>query len=557
MYEQPDAGSSGFEVSPDIEEWKPVPVLAPSRRSISDWLKRLLACNPFYLISAALLLFGMYRLSVDPHIFRVESAQLVFNFTSLEFYELLLVGTAIVLARRRIWYDATLLVALENLFLFVPFMLVSQAAQIELWTIWALSALAATLAALRLGSMRWGLPALPFTPRLMAGALIVLTANTTLTIVYRILHLSKVGSHPDFGAAYFTNEYCWLLVLPLLCALVNLLPRLRADGKLLVQRRWFPVALFLLWIVGTGVHLYALGYIYDFGLRRELLAPFLWVLAWTVFLRLDDFVAAPGPALRTWTLALPLLTTFVAAGEPGNHVFQVLIGLSVLCYSVLSWIERDNRSVRQLLIAAVALLVAAWPHSWVEPAAHFDYARFVGISSAIFLILSAIASRNPKMALGGALAAAVAVGVLCDQRPDALYWAMQAGSAFLLLHSLRWRDDEHPGASVLRWAVAVIWIVHSIVWIRDCAGFWQPLAVGVAVLALCWSPWFVFRRRVPVAVPVAAAMVALSGPANLAVIELQSTHIGILAIGGSFLLFALGTGLALTKRRWLRLVNEP
>ena len=68
------------------------------RRPLSYWLRRCLACNPFYLVSAALLLYGLYRVSVDPNFLATESAQLFFNFTSLQLYEVLLVGTAIVLA---------------------------------------------------------------------------------------------------------------------------------------------------------------------------------------------------------------------------------------------------------------------------------------------------------------------------------------------------------------------------------------------------------------------------------------------------------------------------
>src|SRR5262245_28307537 len=96
----------------------------------SYWIKRLLVCNPFYLLSAALLLFGMYRISVDRNLFTEEISQLAFNLTSLEFYEVLLVGTALFLAVRRIWYDSTLLVGLENALIFVPFILVSQVALI-------------------------------------------------------------------------------------------------------------------------------------------------------------------------------------------------------------------------------------------------------------------------------------------------------------------------------------------------------------------------------------------------------------------------------------------
>src|SRR5690348_3764289 len=82
------------------------------------WLKLFLARNPFYIVSAGMLLYGIYRLSIDPKVFVTEIAQLFFNFGSLQVYEVLLVGTAVVLARRKIWYDSMLLVWLENLFLF-------------------------------------------------------------------------------------------------------------------------------------------------------------------------------------------------------------------------------------------------------------------------------------------------------------------------------------------------------------------------------------------------------------------------------------------------------
>src|SRR4051812_13886376 len=82
----------------------------PESKPLMYWLKRFLACNPFYLVSVALLLYGCYRISMEPKLFGQESLHLVFNFSSLQFYEILLVLTAIFLARRQIWYDSTLLV---------------------------------------------------------------------------------------------------------------------------------------------------------------------------------------------------------------------------------------------------------------------------------------------------------------------------------------------------------------------------------------------------------------------------------------------------------------
>jgi MFS family permease len=68
------------------------------------------------------------------------------------------------------------------------------------------------------------------------------------------------------------------VALPALCALANLLTKPVADGHHLTQRRWFPPALFAFWLAGTAIHLYCLGYVYDFDLSRHLVAPALWVL---------------------------------------------------------------------------------------------------------------------------------------------------------------------------------------------------------------------------------------------------------------------------------------
>ena len=63
-------------------------------RPLGYWLKRFFACNPFYLVSAALLLFGLYRVSLDTEVLVKETTQLAFNFGSLQVYEILLVGTS-------------------------------------------------------------------------------------------------------------------------------------------------------------------------------------------------------------------------------------------------------------------------------------------------------------------------------------------------------------------------------------------------------------------------------------------------------------------------------
>src|SRR3954466_1831067 len=90
------------------------PAMAPW---LKKWLRLLLAGNPFFIASAALLLFGINRLAVDPSFLRVEEAKLLFNFSALQVYELLLIGVAVFLAARAFLYDSTLLVVIESIVL--------------------------------------------------------------------------------------------------------------------------------------------------------------------------------------------------------------------------------------------------------------------------------------------------------------------------------------------------------------------------------------------------------------------------------------------------------
>jgi hypothetical protein len=552
MSEETKSAASHPEVLRDNEA-APAGFAPPRQPPMAKWFKRLLACNPFYLSSAALLLYGLYRVSVDPGFLPTEVGQLVFNFTSLQIYELLLVVTAIVLARRCIWYDSALLLILENLLLFVPFILINQAGLIEQWTVWALCLLAALLAVGRWGAAYGGVSVFRLSPRLLAGGAVVLGVNAAWVIAYRIAQETKAGMGIESGAAYEINQVNWLWLLPALCALANLLPRPRDHGELLVQRRWFPVSLFLVWIAGTGAHLYALGYIYDWPLRRELLAPGLWALAWTLHLRLGDFIAMPGRALQRATLALPLAVALMPMEAGGGKVFFALNALNVVAFAVVIWRQRGNRFALHLALVSLAATVASLPVEVVQPVVgQFDRLKFIGLAALAYLVVGAALSRNPKVAVAGAFGAALAAGWVRGETNDAVHWSVQSGLTFFLLHGLRWRDYEHQGAAAVRVLMAGTWVLHSFVWVRCGAGWLPPLVIATIVLALCGFRWWLRLNWSPVAVPVAGLLVALGSPANLVFAKLQTAPAGVVAVVGSFLLFGLGTLAELTKSRWSR-----
>ncbi len=518
------------------------------------WSKRFLACNPFYLVSAALLLFGMNRALAEPDFLRTELAQLVFSYSALQLYELLLVGTAIVLAWRAVWYDSTLLLVLENLFVLVPFMLVSQAALVQQKLIWIFCGLTVVLVGMRMGAARRFLVGFSPSPRLLLVGLGVLVTNAAWPVIYRHLHEFKVGTRPTSGAAYAVNELSWLWLLPLLCALTSLLPHPRVDGKLLVQRRWFPVALSSLWLAGTGVHLYSLGYVYDFALRRELLAPALCVLAWVLHLRLEDFVAERARKLHALTLALPIAAALLAANTNGNRVCFALMCLNVTGFALKMLLSRQNQLAGHLFIVSMALLVATFPGEWAGTAIASLSPRLnlIVLAVAAYLVLRSTVSRDPKLAILGAVAAASLLWVWARPADAALHWAVQGGLIYYLLHSLRWRDYEHEGAAAARILTAIGWVAHSFVWARSDAPFWQPPATATLVVTVCWIHWWVRQKRLPLVIPVAATLVAILVPVNMLFTALAATPAGVVAIVGSFALFAVGTAAAFTKQRWCK-----
>ena len=526
----------------------------PPLPSAGYWLRRLLACNPFYLVSVALLLYGCYRISLEPGVFGKESAHLIFNFGSLQAYELLLVVTAVFLSRRRIWYDSTLLVGLENLLLLVPFILLTQAALLpNKEMIWTMSVIGGLMAVLRLGSLKWLINKLNFPPRLLWIGFGVLVINVALSIIYRTLHESKFGTKLESGPAYETNEYVWMLLLPVLCALALTLPRAKQIGRLWPERAWIPMGLFGLWTAGTAVHLYCLGYVYDFTLRGDLLAPAIWVVTWVIHTRMTMSALDARPVTHRLLLILPILATFVACWPESNKVFFALTLCNAAIYSVTAWQHREKSLLRYLAVFSVAALVAGFPESWgIHILPHFSREKCFGVAVAGYCLFWAVRSSDPRIALVGAIVSAVTTLVAGGGEESVFHWAAQIGIIFLLLHSLRWRDIEHTGATTLRILASALWIGHAVLWTHTTGRPWMPCLLAAIVL-VAYSVVQIARGHWSARViPLAALLVMTAGPVELGGNKLETFPTGVLAVIGSFFLFAVGTVAALMRHRWHR-----
>jgi hypothetical protein len=302
-----------------------------------------------------------------------------------------------------------------------------------------------------------------------------------------------------------------------------------------------------LWLVGTGVHLYCLGYVYDFRLRPELLAPAAWTLTWVFSLQMDQVVPGLKESRKNGLWVLPLFATLLATPQPQKIVFLALTALNVAIFVSIYWRRRVPMALHLALIS-LAAVIGGLPEEWAYAlTTQFNRGTCIAGGAVIYLLICTSLSRDPRLGLLGGFLAAIAVGMW---PPSGIHWAVQTGLAFLLIHSLRWVDSEQRGATLLRWLGALVWIAHSLAWTHLYSVGWRACLIAVPVL----TAWFVFRwlrgTWGPLAILLGSLLVMLSAPGHVAAIHLQSAPAGLLAVIGSFVLFGLGTLGAITKHRW-------
>jgi hypothetical protein len=551
--EAPVNGPENMEVQMGSQHFVPNPFDALPPLPPSYWVKKFLACNPFYLISAALLLYGFYLVSSDGNFPGREAAQFGFNFGSLQFYEFLLVFTAIILARRRIWYDSVLLTGLENLLVLVPFILVSQAALLNQRTVWLVCAAVGVAALVRFWGLKRFFRELNLPPLLLACGAVLLLVNVALPLIYRHLHESKFGTKPTEGAAFEMDRYSWLVLLPLLVALINILPRPKKLGNLLPETPWVPIGFFLLWLVGSVVHLYCLSYVYNFDWEYLFAVPLLWVALWSIHGRHSDFLSRPMPAVANALLLPQAAVPFLALSSKDHWVFPVLVGLNIVIYATLFYRNRGNRTAFHLFLVSLASLPAGFLKP-VEPRlpAGLDVNKWLLLAGTVYVLYWVMRSRNANMGLLGAWIVAIATLLLAKNTEVAIHPAVQLAMAFLLLHSLRWDNREPRAETVLRFMAGSVWLLHALFLAHSGWTHAMLVVYGTGGFGAGASVWFRYIRGnwKPALVPIAACAVMLTQPASFLVIKTQSAPSGLLAMMGSFLLFGLGTLAALTKAKW-------
>ena len=286
-----------------------------ANQSPSNWGKWLLAKNPFYLASAGLLLYGVDKFTSIVALASPSAEQWMFHLGALFVYELMLVVTAIFLARRSIWYDAILLVVLENVFILVPFSVVSR-------LVLANSSLAKIVTftwvffvAVKFWALRRYIHQLRLPRRFLIFGNLFALVNAVWPLLFHSLENERERLHHWLIVS-------WLLILPLLAGAAFLLPKPDFSRTAPAQQwKLFPT-LFGLWLMVTACHLGGLGYVHTFNWETALLAPTVLVIAWALHFRLGDFYRNAPKTLQHCTLCIPAAAILLSIAQ--DDLFRVL-----------------------------------------------------------------------------------------------------------------------------------------------------------------------------------------------------------------------------------------
>lgn len=501
------------------------------------WARRLLVCNPFFLVSAALLLFAINRLSTDPGFLGGEEPKLLFNFGTLQVYGGLLVVTAVALARRQVWYDSSLLVVVEHGLVLVPFILIAQAALIGQQLAATLILAGAAAVAIRTWVIRRWFSRFNLPARALALGAGILALNVGMPLWFR--HVVATLSVDDWVGP---NRLLWLLAMPLLTAAANLLPRPRDFDGINPERPWLPIFIYGFWLAGTGVHAASVGYLgTGSSLTLALLTPCLVAVGWTLLNRLGDFLRAPGSFAIGVTLGTTAILPLLAWREP-----VLLLGTSLLNFAgflVLAWRSRPELRRRALQMATLSagMAMLGLPSEWIA-LIHPSWGRLelafalVGVAG---LVMSGF-SRHPAVGVAAGIILFVGLGEFDRHFPAGLRW--QIALATVLAHSLRWLSASDDTRNFRR-LVAGAWLITAFA--NSSPGTWSVEIQAAVLLGLWLIRGLATHNWNARTLPATAVLGLAESPLRWFAAHCST---GVIALVASFALFAAGAWLAWSRK---------
>jgi hypothetical protein len=498
-----------------------------------------------------LLIYSIYRISVGPRFLPTDKLQIIFNFSSLESYSALLVFTVIFLARRAIWYDATLLTVIENILVLVPFMLLSHASFVENDLAGWICVAGSLLAIGKLGILKRSFKSVNLPAALLFIGALILVVNVSFPLVFR--------KGLNFADNQWTNNelwksrslYCWYFLLPGLMFLATLLPRSRPEvlKQEAHQKHWFPHLIFGLWMFATTLHLYSIGYIDDQRFEVSHFIPLLWATSWvfcTSVIKVLNFEPRLERMLIFTPAGIPLIP--VALGAPLMGL--MLFSLNSVVFTYRSLRRQDLPMSLWLSVLSFVGSMLTIPDEWmIQLIPRYDkgYA-FVALLVSAGLIWS---FRRPtaKSAIVGSVCLAIVGFGMAGQSALLNAAVPQVCLVFILIHSLWWIRPYEKGSELVRFLASSLWILHSIILQFQSGGLtFVPVVVAALMITLVVTIRWLMRQTAYL-LAITSGVVLLVPVVFSAVDVVKDTPEGLIPLISSFLLLGIGTAFAVQRKR--------
>ena len=448
----------------------PQTVSKPSR-----FIAAITLCNPLLLLSPLCLLYGIYRAVVAPNLFATDTSNTIFTFLALAIYVLMVCVTSTLLARKRIVPDTVMLLLVNALLFVAPFILIAHGVFLEGHVAIALGALGIAMAKGQLEIFRRRLPDTFITPQLTIGAALILASNFAAPLIFRNGLDNATNNNEVWGTV---SEYAWFLILPLLVAWINMIPKPRHPDQIW-SRPWFAPLLYILWLAGTCVQLWTIAYVDDRNLYPYQFAAALWVLAWTLFHRANRFELPFAEQIEKTAPILAILIPGLAALNGLDLEIAAALYILNLPLLVLA-----RRKLPVIALSGISLIGAlcCMPLDWItglSPA--LNRGEFIALVIGAVTLGGIAVIRDAR----AGLLAALGVGIFaraCDLSTAA---ALNAAILFLYIHQLRWTKIARE-ENVLLALAGFIWILHTIgLEVRGSTDIRIACLVATIVVTIC------------------------------------------------------------------------
>ncbi|MCJ8331396.1 MAG: hypothetical protein HRT89_17055 [Lentisphaeria bacterium] len=504
-------------------------------------LKKIVICNPLYLVSALCILLGIYFVSIDENLLRSDLVQLLFNFSSLQIYETALILAAAFLFRKKILNDSQLLVLLDAIFIFIPFILLHGSSHLgepgSMERVYASIVICSLGIAFIAGRHYAAGKALRLKANTVTIFTVFLLFNFCMPVIYASLNTAEADSFDKRVTLYYNILNICVPLLILLFVMHRQKP-VKSDGV----SEHLPLTQALVWLTISLFHLFWIAYLYDIDHLIVNFIPMLWTASW-VLIALRSRL---NPMLKKWVYLAPLSCAFFLLDIESRAVTQYALLLSSAGLGILVYVNKRNWMIISSLLANSLLFFLAFlfPGNCLGLETEFSQRDIIHVT----LITASVAClffRHPRLGLGGLICVCIVSLSRIPFSPDKGYYFLSIALIYLALHSMRWRLAFYKIRKFLFLAIIVYLYFLSIVVDKH-----SLMYINVACLWLITLGVYFFNSR-SVARKTALITLCTVGllPAEFIQMLLNEKAYGPLAILFAFVFLAVGLCVSIRQSR--------